>query len=93
MHLPTLQRTVLEALEDGNWRTPTEIQKLRDGLHVQHIRGALRELCALRLVERGSWGTSQHWGEYRATPAGVQLTAQRTLDQEAKTRMEAIDAA
>jgi hypothetical protein len=76
--LTAAESAVLDALGDGAWRTPNEIhqQAPAQDLHVQVIRGALRQLALYRLVERGGWGNSMRWGEWRITRSGLERVNQ-----------------
>lgn len=66
------EASVLETLIHGQWLTPTEISRIPPAadLHVQVIRSALKNLAGKRLVERGGWGDSTRWGDWRITNAG-----------------------
>jgi hypothetical protein len=74
IYLTTAESAVLEALGAGSWRTPTEIAEIPPAaaLHVQFVRSALRELAVKRLVERGGWGNSMRWGEFRISGTGLE---------------------
>ncbi|HEV3136154.1 MAG TPA: hypothetical protein VG348_15805 [Acidimicrobiia bacterium] len=73
-YLSTAECAVLEALVEGRWLTATEVSEIPPaaGLHPQVVRGSLKQLASHRLVERGGWGDSMRWGEFRITAAGLE---------------------
>lgn len=74
--LTSAECAVLEALTKGEheWLTPTEVAKIPPAaaLHVQIVRSALKQLARYRLAERGGWGDSMRWGEFRITRRGCE---------------------
>jgi len=82
IYLDRHELAALEALDDGRWRTPTEIASIAQ-VHVQNVRSALHRLASRRLIERGGWGDSLRWGEWRITGAG-----RNELDRRAQLELE-----
>jgi DNA-binding HxlR family transcriptional regulator len=41
-------------------------------VHVQYVRDRLKTLAQIGLVERGGWGDSARWGDWRLTPHGLE---------------------
>lgn len=76
MFLTEAEAKVLTELGERRWRTSTEIAEVIE-LHTQVVKSALRELAGKRLVERGGWGDSLRWGEYRITDRGLEELAGR----------------
>ncbi|HET7047852.1 MAG TPA: hypothetical protein VFI54_06230 [Solirubrobacteraceae bacterium] len=84
IYLTSAECAVLEAMVGGEWMTPVEVAQVPPAaaLHVQVIRSALRPLALHRLVERGGWGSSMRWGDWRITKSGherVNLARQMRL--------------
>jgi hypothetical protein len=64
------ERQVLEQLGDEGWRTPAELAA-EIPLPEPLIRTSIKALSGRRLVERGGWGDTMRWGEWKITAAGL----------------------
>ncbi len=70
MYLTEAEEQVLGVMRnEPRWWIPVELAH-ETGLHVQAVRGALKELTARRLIERGGLGASGRWGDWRITDHG-----------------------